>query len=162
MPQAQPAAAEYDYGKKGVIWGLVAIVAVYGTMSFFLQTLGVARPKMAAELDGLPLYSWSVSIPSLFSAFVTLIFGKLSDIYGRRIMLLISVIVTLVGTILSAVSQTFVFLIVASVVAAVGTGAMMPLVCNCLASPLHKSVTLTNCAAHQKANIECRMQNAES
>ena len=61
-------------------------------------------------------------------AFATLIFGKLSDIYGRRIMLLISVIFCTAGTIMGALSPNFVFLIVAGVVSAIGTGAMMPLV----------------------------------
>jgi MFS family permease len=107
---------------------LVAIFAVYGTMSYFIQTLNIARPKIAAALDGMALYSWSVSMPSLVSAFVTLIFGKFSDIYGRRIMLMVSLSFSLVGTILSAISPTFIFLIGASVIAAVGSGAMMPLV----------------------------------
>ncbi len=126
MEQKQPIG--YDYTKRQIVLGLVAIFAVYGTMSYFIQTLNIARPKMAADLDGMSLYSWSVSIPSLVSAFVTLIFGKFSDIYGRRIMLLVSLGFTLVGTILSALSPTFIFLIVASMIAAVGTGAMMPLV----------------------------------
>ena len=126
MSQAQQ--AEYDFSKKQIAWAMVAIFAVYGTMAYFVQTLGIARPKMAADLNGMSLYAWAVSIPSLVSAFVTLIFGKLSDIYGRRIMLLVSVIFCLVGTILSAISPDFVFLIVASVIAALGTGAMMPLV----------------------------------
>ncbi|NLT68359.1 MAG: MFS transporter [Acidobacteria bacterium] len=121
-------AQEYGFSRRQVTLGLVAIFAVYGTMAYFLQTLTVARPKMAADLDGMSLYAWAVSIPSLFSAFVTLIFGKLSDIHGRRIMLLVSVILLLVGTILSAISPTFTFLIFASVVVALGTGAMMPLV----------------------------------
>ncbi len=119
---------EYNYSRKQIALGMVAIFAVYGTMAYFVQTLNIARPKMAADLNGLPLYAWAVSIPSLVSAFVTLIFGKLSDIYGRRIMLMVSVIFCLAGTILSAISPSFVFLIFASVVAAFGTGAMMPLV----------------------------------
>ncbi len=126
MSQAQQ--AEYDFSKKQVAWAMVAIFAVYGTMAYFVQTLGIARPKMAADLNGMSLYAWAVSIPSLVSAFVTLIFGKLSDIYGRRIMLLVSVIFSIVGTILSALSPDFIFLIVASVIAALGTGAMMPMV----------------------------------
>ena len=69
-------------------------------MSFFVQTLVIARPRMAADLDGMALYSWSISIPSLAAAFVTLLFSKFSDMYGRRIMLLISMVVYLVGTIL--------------------------------------------------------------
>jgi MFS family permease len=128
MSQEQQQPAEYDFTKRQITLGLVAIFAVYGTMAYFVQTLTIARPKMAADLDGMSLYAWAVSIPSLVTAFATLVFGKFSDIYGRRIMLLISVIVCLVGTILSAISPTFVFLIAASVIGSVGSGAMMPLV----------------------------------
>jgi MFS family permease len=120
--------AEYDFSKRQITLGLVAIFAVYGTMAYFVQTLTNARPKIAANLNGMDLYAWAVTIPSLISAFVTLVFGKLSDIYGRRILLLISVICCLIGTILGAFSPNFKFLIVAGVISALGTGAMMPLV----------------------------------
>ncbi len=126
MSQEQP--AQYDYDRKHIIVGLVAVFLVYGTMAYFIQALNIARPKVAAALDGMSLYSWSVSIPGLVSAFVTLIFGKLSDMYGRRIMLLISLFFALLGSILSALSPDFVFLIVASAIGAVGIGSMMPLV----------------------------------
>jgi MFS family permease len=128
MGQVLRQSDEYNLSDKQKAWAMVAIFSVYGTMAYFLQTLTIARPKIAAGLDGMALYSWSVSIPSLFSAFVTLLFGKFSDMYGRRIMLLISMICCLVGTILSAISTTFIFLIAASVITAIGTGAMMPLV----------------------------------
>src|SRR5512137_1228534 len=88
---------EYDFSKRQIMLGVIAIFAVYGTMAYFVQTLTIARPKIAADLGGLPLYGWAVTIPSLVSAFVTLVFGKFSDIYGRRIMLMISVICCLVG-----------------------------------------------------------------
>ena len=119
--------SEYGLSRKQILWGLIAVFAVYGTMTYFVQTLNIARPRMAADLDGMSLYSWSVSIPGLAAAFVTLIFGKFSDMYGRRIMLLISLAFFLVGTILSAVSPTFIFLIVANAVARVGSGAVMML-----------------------------------
>ena len=125
---AQELPAQYDYDRKRIIMGLVAMFLVYGTMGYFIQAIGIARPKIAAELDGMSIYAWSVSIPGLVGAFVTLIYGKLSDMYGRRIMLLISVAFALLGSILSALSTTFVFLIVASCIGSLGIGAIMPLV----------------------------------
>jgi MFS family permease len=128
MSQEDVQSAEYPFSKKQIVWGLVAIFAVYGTMAYCVQTLNNARPKIAADLDGLSLYAWSVSVPSLVMAFVTIIFGKFSDMYGRRIMLMISLIACLIGTLLSALSPNFISLIIAQSIAALGIGAMMPLV----------------------------------
>ncbi len=108
--------------------GLIAIFAVYGTMAYFVQSLSIARPKMAAELNGMSLYAAAVSIPALVGAFATLIYGKLSDLYGRRKMLLIAVSFSLLSAIMCASAPTFVFLIAATVVGSFGSGAMMPLV----------------------------------
>lgn len=110
-----------------LILGLVAVFAVYGTMYFFVQTTNIARPRMAADLDGMSLYSYSISIPALAAAFVTLVFGKFSDMYGRRIMLLVSLGFFLAGTILSAVSPNFQFLIAANSISRVGSSAVMML-----------------------------------
>jgi MFS family permease len=82
---------------------------------------------MAADLDGMSLYAWSISIPSLAAAFVTLLFSKFSDMYGRRLMLMICMILSLAGTIWSALAQTFVILIAAQTLSRLGTGALMPL-----------------------------------
>jgi MFS family permease len=116
-----------EYSRKQIILALVAVFATYGASAYFVQALNVARPKMAAELDGMALYSWSISIPSLIGAFVTLIYGKFSDMYGRRIMLIISLAFFLIGTILCAISPTFVFLIFGNAVARMGFGALMML-----------------------------------
>jgi MFS family permease len=89
---------EDGYTRKQIALGLVAIFTLYGTMTYFIQTMGVARPKIAADLNGMSLYSLAISIPGPVGAFVTLVFGKLSDMYGRRIMLIISVTCCLIGT----------------------------------------------------------------
>src|SRR5512147_2319829 len=114
MQQAPPFAEEFKLARKQVVLGLVAVFAIYVSMSFFVQTIVIARPRMAADLNGMALYSWSISIPSLAAAFVTLLFSKFSDMYGRRVMLLISMAIYLVGTICSAISPTFPILIAAN------------------------------------------------
>jgi MFS family permease len=119
--------AESGLNRRQLHLGLIAIFSIYFTMSFFIQSLGIARPRMAADLDGMSLYSWSISIPSLAAAFVTLLFSKFSDMYGRRIMLLISMVLFLIGTVLSAISPTFVMLIAANSIYRLGNGALAPL-----------------------------------
>ncbi len=119
---------EFNFSKNQIIWGVIAIFSVYSTVAFSMHTLNIARPRITADLNGLPLYAWSVSIPSLVMALGTVIFSKFSDIYGRRIMIMISLIASLTGTVLCAVSPNFMFLIVATTIGAMGMGAMMPLV----------------------------------
>ena len=126
MSQEKP--VQYNYDKRHIFFGLTALFLVYGTMAFSIQSLSIARPKIAAELGGMSIYAWSVSIPGLVSAFVTLIFGKLSDIYGRRIMLMISLFFAIAGSILSVLSTTFIFFIIAAGIRSLGVGALMPLV----------------------------------
>jgi len=102
MPQAQQNELERKHTRKQILLGLVAIFLIYTTAFYYMQTLVAARPKIAAELNGMPLYAWLISIPGLAGAFATLIFLKFSDMYGRRLMLLVSLSIFMVGTVLSA------------------------------------------------------------
>jgi MFS family permease len=119
---------EYGYSKKQISLAMTAILAVYGVMTYFVQFLPIARPKMTAELSGMALFQLSVSIPALVSAYATLIFGKFSDLYGRRFILMVSLSFALIGAVMSAVAHNFIFLIVATAIGAVGSASMMPLV----------------------------------
>jgi MFS family permease len=126
MPQFSQQSSESAPAKKRIVLGLAAIFAIYFCSTYFIQTLTIARPRMAAELNGMTLYAWSISIPSLGAAFVTLLFAKFSDMYGRRIMLLISLAFFLAGTVLSALSPTFPMLIWASTISRIGSGGLVP------------------------------------
>ena len=92
-----------------------------------MQTLNAATPKIAADLKGMSLFSWSVSIPSLGMAIGTLLGGKLSDIYGRRALLMGSMIFTLLGAFLCGISATFTTFIAARTVLYLGMGILAPL-----------------------------------
>jgi MFS family permease len=104
------------------LFGLVAVFVAYFTSFLAMGTVNNAMPKIAAELNGMQYYSWAIAIPALVSAFVTLIFGKLSDMYGRRAILLASMGAMMLGAVLSAISQSFVFLVGALCVLGLGFG----------------------------------------
>lgn len=92
-----------------------------------MSTLMVALPRIAAELDGMRLFSWALALPGLASALSTLLFGKLSDLYGRRALLLLSMAVYLAGVVLCAFSRSFEFLIAGLFIIGLGQGAVSPL-----------------------------------
>ena len=119
--------ASTAFTKKQIGMSIAAIYVGYFMYSYFMQTLNAAAPKIVADLKGMPLYSWSVSIPSLGMAIGTLLGGKLSDIYGRRILLLGSMLMMLVGASLCAISPTIATFIAARTVLYTGMGTLAPL-----------------------------------
>jgi MFS family permease len=127
MAQAQIAVAQPPTVKKQATLGLIAVFAAYFASSYFFRASGITLPKIAADLNGMHLFSWAISLPALASAFVTLTFGKLSDMYGRRIMLIVALCLYMGGAIFAALCQSFLFFIAARIIIALGQGAIPPL-----------------------------------
>jgi MFS family permease len=127
MATAQQQTAESAGAKKNTGLMLFTIFLTYFVFGYFLQILLAATPKIAAHLNGMHIYSWGVSIPNLGLAFSMLMVGKLSDMFGRRALMLVCLIVCLAGTIWSALSSTFVMLIVARTFLCIGQGGLAPL-----------------------------------
>jgi len=112
---------------RAVILGIVTVFLAYFTYSYFFQILLAALPRIMADLDGMHLYSWAVSIPNLGLAFSMLLVGKLSDLYGRRALLIIALSICLAGAVWSALSATYLMLIISRTFLAIGQGALAPL-----------------------------------
>ncbi len=128
MATAQQQTIEPASGHRQITFGLAAVFLTYFAHGYFTQILLPALPKITADLDGMPWYSWGISIPHLGQAFAMLMVGKLSDMYGRRALLLASLAICLIGTVWSALSTTFMMFVVARTVLCLGQGALAPLV----------------------------------
>jgi EmrB/QacA subfamily drug resistance transporter len=89
--------------------------------------VGTAMPTVIATLGGLAHYSWVFSAYLLTSTATVPIWGRLSDLYGRRRMYLGGIAVFLVGSMLSGVSTSMAQLIAARTVQGIGAGAIIPL-----------------------------------
>lgn len=113
--------------EKRVTLALVAVFITYFATIYFFRGIGIAQPKVAADLNGMALFSWAISLPALAASFATLLFGKLSDVFGRRILLLVSLGLYMAGAILSAVSWHFTFFIAARMILSLGQGALSSL-----------------------------------
>ncbi|MES2210228.1 MAG: MDR family MFS transporter [Chloroflexota bacterium] len=92
------------------------------------QTIvGTALPKIVTSLGGNDLYTWVVTIYLLTSTITVPFYGKLSDIYGRRPMLMIGISLFLVGSALSGLSQEMWQLIAFRGIQGLGAGALFPI-----------------------------------
>lgn len=127
MSQGNIGVSNQPSGTKSVTLGLAAVFLTYFLYSLMTFGQNIAAPMIAADLKGMALFSWAISLPALGAAFVTLLFGKFSDLYGRRTMLLVSLVIFVIGSVLAAVSRTFEFNIAARVVNYIGFGALAAL-----------------------------------
>src|SRR5471030_2113727 len=71
------------------------------------QTIVVPTvPAMARDLKGFGQLSWIVSVYLLTSTAATPILGKLSDLYGRRAMLLSAIVIFTFASVLCGIART--------------------------------------------------------
>ena len=92
------------------------------------QTIvSVALPTITSELNGLSSLSWVVTAYLLASTASTPIWGKISDLYGRKIMLQISIVLFLLASFLAGASQSMEWLIFSRGLQGLGGGGIMVL-----------------------------------
>jgi EmrB/QacA subfamily drug resistance transporter len=89
--------------------------------------VGTAMPTIVAALGGLAHYSWVFSAYLLTSTVTVPIWGKLSDLFGRRPMFQIGIAVFVCGSAACGFAHSMTFLIVARAVQGLGAGALVPL-----------------------------------
>jgi len=91
------------------------------------SVVATALPTMAGQLGGGNRIAWVVSAYLLTSTIVTPLYGKMSDLYGRRIVYQTAIWVFLVGSTLCALSQTMTQLVASRAVQGLGGGGLMSL-----------------------------------
>lgn len=90
------------------------------------QTIvATAMPRIVSELQGLEHLSWVFTAYMLASTVTVPIYGKLSDIYGRKWFFFGGIVIFILGSILSGLSQNMTQLIVFRGLQGIGGGAMM-------------------------------------
>jgi EmrB/QacA subfamily drug resistance transporter len=86
-----------------------------------------ALPTIGAHLGGSAFLPWIVSAYFLTSTAATPLYGKLSDIHGRRIVMLSALALFLVGSVACALSPNLAALIVARALQGLGGGGLIAL-----------------------------------
>ncbi len=106
---------------------------VFGIMlAMFLGALdqtivATALPTIGWHFDAIDNISWVVTAYLLTATAVTPLYGKLSDIHGRRVMMLIAILLFVAGSIACALAQSMLALILARACQGLGGGGLMAL-----------------------------------
>lgn len=89
--------------------------------------VSTAMPDIVSELGGFSLYSWVFSAYLLMNSVTVLIYGKLSDLFGRKPILLFGIFVFLIGSVLCGFAHSMEALIVYRLIQGFGAGAVTPI-----------------------------------
>lgn len=89
--------------------------------------VATAMPSIAAELGGFSLYSWVFSSFLLVQAVSIPVFGKLSDVLGRKPVFIAGVVVFLAGSVACGLATSMGMLVVFRFLQGLGAGAVQPI-----------------------------------
>ncbi|WP_173916631.1 MDR family MFS transporter [Halobacillus sp. Marseille-Q1614] len=111
--------------KRGFVLGSIMLAMFLAAMEATI--VSTAMPSIVADLGGFRFYSWVFSAYLLTNAATVLMFGKLSDKFGRKPIFMIGISLFLIGSVLAALSPSMAVLISARFVQGLGAGALMPI-----------------------------------
>ena len=106
-----------------LIFGALMLVILLASLD---QTIvATALPTIVGDLGGLQHLSWVVTAYLLASTVTGPIYGKLGDLYGRKIVLQTAIVIFLIGSALCGLAQSMVELIVFRAVQGLGAGGLL-------------------------------------
>jgi EmrB/QacA subfamily drug resistance transporter len=105
----------------GAIMLTTALIALDSTI------VATAVPSIVKDIGGFSQFPWLFSIYLLTQAVTVPIYGKLSDLYGRKPMMTFGVVVFLLGSLLCGFAWSMPALIAARAVQGIGAGAVQPI-----------------------------------
>ncbi|MGY4344023.1 multidrug resistance protein [Bradyrhizobium sp. GM7.3] len=111
----------------------VRTIVISLMLTMFLAALdqtivATALPTIGRQFHDVSNLSWVITAYLLASTAVAPVFGTLSDIYGRRVMIIISLSLFVAGSVLCAIAPNLPMLILARGLQGLGGGGIMPVV----------------------------------
>jgi len=121
----QPAAAPLDHA---AIRTIIAGIMLAMFLSALEQTIvAPALPAIGKSLGGIDVLSWVVTAYLLAATAAIPLFGKLSDIYGRRAVLLLAIGIFIAGSVACALAPTIWVLVLSRGLQGIGGGGLLPI-----------------------------------
>ncbi|SDD71275.1 drug resistance transporter, EmrB/QacA subfamily [Paenibacillus sp. UNCCL117] len=113
--------------KSNIPWTVTGLMLALLLASLDQTIVSTAMPTILGELGGLDQFVWVFSAYLIANVVAMPIFGKLGDMYGRKLFFLIGLVVFMIGSALCGTSETMLQLIIYRAIQGIGGGAMMPI-----------------------------------
>ncbi len=115
------------YTRREILSTMTAVLLVMLLASLDQTIVGTAMPRIITDLHGFDRYTWVTTAYLLTSTVMVPIYGKLSDLFGRKSIFLIGVTLFLIGSAASGAAQTMNQLIAFRAFQGLGAAALMPI-----------------------------------
>ena len=112
---------------KNLVWIMAGLMVGLLVAALDNSVIGTAMPQIISNLGGIPYYVWPFTSYMLASTLAIILFGKMSDFYGRKNILLIGIAIFSVSSLLCAMSQNIFQLIVFRGIQGLGGGILVSL-----------------------------------
>src|SRR3989454_10062493 len=126
--QAQAVSIEQPrYSQRDPLLTMTGVLLVMLLASLDQTIVSTAMPRITVDLQGFDRYTWVTTAYMLTSTVMVPIYGKLSDLFGRKVIFITGVVIFLVGSALSGASQSMNMLIAFRAFQGLGAGALLPI-----------------------------------
>ena len=122
---ASGATATGSDAQRSILVVFVGLMLVLLMAALDQTIVSTALPTIVGDLGGLSHISWVVTAYLLAQTAVTPVYGKLGDLYGRKIVLQVALVVFLIGSALCGAAQTLTELIAFRAIQGLGGGGLI-------------------------------------
>lgn len=106
-------------------WALATVMLTMFFASMDQTVVSTAIPTIVSKLQGFSLYAWIFSAYMMTASVTVPIYGKLSDVYGRKPFYIFGLVMFGIGSAICGQAHTMMELVIARGIQGIGAGAMM-------------------------------------
>ncbi len=115
----------YNLSKNKIIMIMAGLMVGLLVAALDNSIIGTAMPKIISNLQGMEYYVWPFTSYMLTSTISIILFGKLSDIYGRKSIIIAGIITFVISSILCGFSTNIFELIIFRGLQGIGGGILI-------------------------------------
>ncbi|MGY5318158.1 MFS transporter [Neomicrococcus lactis] len=120
--------AEEPMSQRQILKALTGVLASFFAAMVSITIISIALPRIMEELGGdQTAFAWMITATLLANAASTPIWGKLADLFNKKMLLQVSILIFVVGSVLAGLAASIPLLLGARVIQGLGIGGLMAL-----------------------------------
>ena len=125
--QAAKQPEAFQYSGRTIAFTLLGTMLITFIATLDQTVVATALPRIVADLQGFEQIAWITTIFLLTSTVTIPIYGKLSDLFGRKAIFLAAITIFLIGSALCGAAQSMTQLVIFRALQGIGAGGLQPI-----------------------------------